>query len=300
MQLPQLSHLFMIGSPLGLFVSLNSVPSTYQFSPHVPQSGSPQPASTPLNKRRARRNSRSDRMSTTSSAETPEKEALELGQTDPDVLIPHFACRRIYNIFHSYDPIAYRLEPLLLRHYSHVNPVVLPTVNSFFSKEKHQQSSSASSAVHVESMLPESSSLADLSILDSEDPQLHEDFESSTESSEEGSHMSEMDYPRKLYKRLSITSNRQVYKQHNSRTFRIFSRLVTRRSSHVTTLGPALQRQNSEPLGTEKRLRYRVDYEWQKSFSPLAVLGAHHSYWDSRELAFFLLYQIFGHPDSVY
>ncbi|CAH8521348.1 unnamed protein product [Dicrocoelium dendriticum] len=297
--LPQLSHLFMIGSPLGLFISLNSVPAKYHFSQQVSSSASVQPVvSTPHSKRRTRHHSHSERISTASPVETPEKEALDLGQTDPDVLIPYFACRRIYNIFHSYDPIAYRLEPLLLRHYSHVNPVVLPTVNSFF-KEKHRRPSTASSSMRLGSSHPNSSSLADLSILESTNSHMNEEYESSTGTSEEESRMSEADYPRKLYKRLSITSDRQVYRQHDSRTFKIFSKLVTRRSSHVTTLGPPLHLQNSEPAETEKRLRYRVDYEWQKSFSPLAVLGAHHSYWNSRELAFFLLYQIFGHPDSV-
>ncbi|KAF6779486.1 hypothetical protein AHF37_00785 [Paragonimus kellicotti] len=125
-------------------------------------------------------------------------------------------------------------------------------------------------------------------------------FDSNTNSSDDDSTASESStFPHKLYKRLSVTNGNQVYKQHKSRTFKLFSRLVTRRSSHVTSLGPLRQRQRAEPLATERRLRYRVDYEWQKSFSPLAVLGAHYSYWTSEELAFFILYQMFGHPDSL-
>jgi hypothetical protein len=34
-------------------------------------------------------------------------------------------CKRVFNIFHPYDPAAYRLEPLLDKHFSFVEPVII-------------------------------------------------------------------------------------------------------------------------------------------------------------------------------
>ncbi|KAL5108854.1 Phospholipase DDHD1 [Taenia crassiceps] len=46
------------------------------------------------------------------------------GQTSvPDAIMPRSKCSYIYNIFHPADPVAYRLEPLLLKRYSSVPPV---------------------------------------------------------------------------------------------------------------------------------------------------------------------------------
>ncbi|KAL5964584.1 Phospholipase DDHD1 [Taenia solium] len=46
------------------------------------------------------------------------------GQTGaPDAIMPRSNCSYIYNIFHPADPVAYRLEPLLLKRYSSVAPV---------------------------------------------------------------------------------------------------------------------------------------------------------------------------------
>ncbi|CAM8911658.1 unnamed protein product [Rhodiola kirilowii] len=36
------------------------------------------------------------------------------------------ACRRIFNIFHPFDPVAYRLEPLVCKEYSNLRPVLIP------------------------------------------------------------------------------------------------------------------------------------------------------------------------------
>lgn len=307
--LPQLSHLFLIGSPLGLFISLNAIPSTYQ---PLDSPKSPCPQSTPQSTHRhgRRRSARSQQMS----SPQPDGEVLELNERDPDVLIPYSSCRRLYNIYHSYDPIAYRLEPLLLKHYSTVAPVVLQSPMAFLGKRRSSRSSnptihrlgssidltltaeSGSSRVRLDKIQTVYGSVGD-GCLEEADC-LAPLTESDTGSSDNESTQSVDDQPKNLFKRISVNDN-QIYRQHKSKTVQFFSRYVTRRSSHVTSLGPALQMQRSEPEAEERRLRYRVDYEWQKSFSPLAVLGAHYSYWSSEELAFFILYQIFGHPDSI-
>lgn len=42
----------------------------------------------------------------------------------PDFRLP--TCRRVFNIYHPYDPVAYRLEPLILPKMSSVCPVLIP------------------------------------------------------------------------------------------------------------------------------------------------------------------------------
>ncbi|KAF5402200.1 putative phospholipase DDHD1 [Paragonimus heterotremus] len=303
---PQLSHLFLIGSPLGLFITLNTIPSTY----NQPSSKNTTTTTTTGSRVSGLRRRRRNKSGHSSSECSPSRKSpvVDMGSSEPEALIPYFACRRVYNIFHSYDPIAYRIEPLLLSHYANISPVVLPNAGSFLSKNRKEEvrQSLVSDTERLEVRSPESDSAGtEGERSDGERNEERQDhgtmsFDSNTNSSDDDSTASESGtFSHKLYKRLSVTNGNQVYKQHKSRTFKLFSRLVTRRSSHVTSLGPVRQRQRAEPLATERRLRYRVDYEWQKSFSPLAVLGAHYSYWTSEELAFFILYQMFGHPDSL-
>uniref|UniRef100_A0A8C6PW95 DDHD domain containing 1 n=1 Tax=Nothobranchius furzeri TaxID=105023 RepID=A0A8C6PW95_NOTFU len=40
-----------------------------------------------------------------------------------DHILPTSICNRLFNVFHPTDPVAYRLEPLILKHYSNVAPV---------------------------------------------------------------------------------------------------------------------------------------------------------------------------------
>ncbi|XP_041827655.1 phospholipase DDHD1 isoform X2 [Melanotaenia boesemani] len=40
-----------------------------------------------------------------------------------DHILPTSICKRLFNVFHPTDPVAYRLEPLILKHYSNIAPV---------------------------------------------------------------------------------------------------------------------------------------------------------------------------------
>ncbi|CAH8569602.1 unnamed protein product [Dicrocoelium dendriticum] len=42
-----------------------------------------------------------------------------------DNILPRRLCPRIFNIYHPADPVAYRLEPLVLKHYSFVQPSII-------------------------------------------------------------------------------------------------------------------------------------------------------------------------------
>ncbi|XP_016315410.1 phospholipase DDHD1-like [Sinocyclocheilus anshuiensis] len=45
-----------------------------------------------------------------------------------DHFLPKSICQRLFNIFHPTDPVAYRLEPLILKHYSNISPVQIHCV----------------------------------------------------------------------------------------------------------------------------------------------------------------------------
>uniref|UniRef100_A0A3Q3N5C8 DDHD domain containing 1b n=1 Tax=Labrus bergylta TaxID=56723 RepID=A0A3Q3N5C8_9LABR len=47
-----------------------------------------------------------------------------------DHILPTTICRRLFNIFHPTDPVAYRLEPLILKHYSNIAPVQIHWYNT--------------------------------------------------------------------------------------------------------------------------------------------------------------------------
>ncbi|XP_066990985.1 phospholipase DDHD1 [Anabrus simplex] len=45
-------------------------------------------------------------------------------------ILPSSLCRRLYNVFHPSDPVAYRMEPLLVREYSRIAPLQIQAYNA--------------------------------------------------------------------------------------------------------------------------------------------------------------------------
>lgn len=325
---PQLANLFLIGSPLALFISVNDLcPPTYinpsTNSLHLTNSTDDDDGErNPINHLHSIQNSITS--TTTTSTSTSKHTGIDLDETDPEALFSYFACRRVFNIFHSYDPVAYRLEPLLLKHYANISPVVIPkasinqlekclsikdislinnnnTTTTNTTNKSNQSDSqtptlkgSNSSLIAIDD-IESTHSMHTLDLSDSDSDS--SDLSLNGTNSNNGSDHKEQ--KRKIFKRLSVVDENSVYKQHQSLAMKIFSNYITRRSSNVTNLNPILCEMRSMPTSNEKHLRRRVDYEWQKSFSPLAILGAHNSYWSSHELAFFMLYQIFGPPHNL-
>lgn len=52
------------------------------------------------------------------------------------ILPKNDSVKHIYNIFHPYDPVAYRLEPLYDSHYKHIRPVKL----NYYADERARKS----------------------------------------------------------------------------------------------------------------------------------------------------------------
>lgn len=47
-----------------------------------------------------------------------------------DHIMPKSICQRLFNIFHPTDPVAYRLEPLVLKHYRNIAPIQIHWCNT--------------------------------------------------------------------------------------------------------------------------------------------------------------------------
>lgn len=56
--------------------------------------------------------------------------------------MPQDLCKRFYNIFHWSDPVAYRMEPLLERGYSKIEPVLIPPYGGVDEQQVEQSPSS--------------------------------------------------------------------------------------------------------------------------------------------------------------
>ncbi|XP_011690189.1 PREDICTED: phospholipase DDHD1-like isoform X3 [Wasmannia auropunctata] len=66
-------------------------------------------------------------------------------------VMPQSLCKRFYNIFHWSDPVAYRMEPLLERGYSKIEPVLIPPYGGI---DGQQMPQSPSSLNNVDPTLP--------------------------------------------------------------------------------------------------------------------------------------------------
>ncbi|XP_039302029.1 phospholipase DDHD1 isoform X2 [Solenopsis invicta] len=67
-------------------------------------------------------------------------------------VMPQGLCKRFYNIFHWSDPVAYRMEPLLERGYSKIEPVLIPPYGGVDGQQMLQSPSSLNS---VDPTLPD-------------------------------------------------------------------------------------------------------------------------------------------------
>ncbi|XP_076231435.1 phospholipase DDHD1 isoform X3 [Calliopsis andreniformis] len=62
-------------------------------------------------------------------------------------VMPQGLCKRFYNIFHWSDPVAYRMEPLLERGYSKIEPVLIPPYGGVEGQQTMEQAPPAISTV---------------------------------------------------------------------------------------------------------------------------------------------------------
>nr|XP_022308567.1 phospholipase DDHD1-like [Crassostrea virginica] len=201
------------------------------------------------------------------------------GKGTLDHIMPPSLCKRLFNIYHPYDPVAYRLEPLILKHYSTIMP--LP-IHRFDNKQKepyHQMRTKAYAAFKPS---------AD-KITDKGDPV-------------EGADTSDS----------SPRASREASPARNQ-GFSVFKWLKGKESEDMSAELKMLEKMEEDVQEFEKHLKerkealqeidqtdleYRIDYQLREasfSSSYISMLTSHTAYWSDRDVAFFILSHI--HPE---
>lgn len=201
------------------------------------------------------------------------------GKGTLDHIMPSSLCKRLFNIYHPYDPVAYRLEPLILKHYSTIMP--LP-IHRFDIKQKEPYNQMKTKAYAAFKPSAEK-------ITDKGDPVEGAD---NTDSSPQHS-------------RDSSPSRNQG--------FSVFKWLKGKESEDMSAELKMLEKMEEDVQEIEKSIKerkevlqeidqtdleYRIDYQLREasfSNSYISMLTSHTSYWTDRDVAFFVLSHI--HPE---
>lgn len=211
-----------------------------------------------------------------------------------DKILP-FPCRRIYNIYHPADPCAYRLEPLIYEHYSHVKPVQVDSAyNSSVSKEN--------SAMTIERNASD--------MVMSGDEELSKENSASFDNLDERNNLSDLPtakpsylrsmaggavrFGSRLFSRSIPSPTNQVNKTSETPSPRPTSpcELVTPETLQIfQAIPPSIEENDLEPT-QHNILPCRIDYVLQESFTEsklgYAALTSHCSYWRNQDLAKFV------------
>ncbi|XP_038634996.1 phospholipase DDHD1b isoform X2 [Scyliorhinus canicula] len=212
-----------------------------------------------------------------------------------DHILPKSICGRLYNIFHPTDPVAYRLEPLILKHYSNIAPLQIHWYNTTVltkyndvrptyikpAKESMNQSTAPSvstSHTEVENMPSPSTS-----------PVLpRRNYGESITSLGKASIMGAAHIGKGIG---GILFARFTRSNSNAEEFKDETVVEEKRATEAPFSPRMLSRNNSGLLyGTE--LEHRLDFELREGLVESrywSAVTSHTSYWSSLDVALFLL-----------
>ncbi|XP_078090040.1 phospholipase DDHD1b isoform X2 [Mustelus asterias] len=210
-----------------------------------------------------------------------------------DHILPRSICGRLYNIFHPTDPVAYRLEPLILKHYSNIAPLQIhwynTTVLTKYDDVRPTYIKPAKESVNP-SMAPSAST-------------------SHTEVDNMPSPSTSPVMPRRNYGesitslgKASIMGAAHIGKGIGGILFARFTRsssnaeeetvIEERRATETPHSPRVLSRNNSGLLYGTVELEHRLDFELREGLVESrywSAVTSHTSYWSSLDVALFLL-----------
>ncbi|WAR19275.1 DDHD1-like protein [Mya arenaria] len=201
-----------------------------------------------------------------------------------DHIIPKHISTRLFNIYHPSDPVAYRLEPLVLKHYSTVHPLVIHRYDTADKTPYTQIQSKAFAAFQGSSEV------------------LSEKAETDSVDSASCSTASKESSPTRKRIALntvggwfnSITKSMSMDEEGMSAELKMFNRL----EKEAEKRDPTPLMANSHDNIDHTDLEYRLDYTLQESGGItrgyISVVTSHTSYWTNRDIACFILTQL--HP----
>uniref|UniRef100_UPI00398F1E10 phospholipase DDHD1b isoform X2 n=1 Tax=Pristiophorus japonicus TaxID=55135 RepID=UPI00398F1E10 len=220
-----------------------------------------------------------------------------------DHILPKSICGRLYNIFHPTDPVAYRLEPLILKHYSNIAPLQIHWYNTTV-LTKYDDIRPTFIKPAKESLNPSTAPSASTSNTEME----------SVPSPSTSPVMPRRNYGESITSigKASIMGAAHIGKGIGGILFARFTRSsisspveefreVTdaeeRRATEVQLSPKMLSRNNSSLLyGTE--LEHRLDFELREGLVESrywSAVTSHTSYWSSLDVALFLLSFLYTH-----
>ncbi|XP_076442138.1 phospholipase DDHD1-like isoform X2 [Babylonia areolata] len=209
------------------------------------------------------------------------------GTGSPDHFLPAGICRRIFNIYHPSDPVAYRLEPLVLKHYATIMPLPIHYFNATvqtpytFMPRKAYAALSGTSADDQATKVKVENSLE----CSTENLALPQTSSDKTDNRSDGS--------AKSFSLSKWFSERKTKKDGEElsaelKMLRSMDREAKRRQSKV---------HYPEPQDIDKtELEYRLDYQLRERSmenSYLSLLTSHTAYWTNRDIALFILVHLF-------
>ncbi|MEE6493615.1 hypothetical protein FKM82_016902 [Ascaphus truei] len=195
-----------------------------------------------------------------------------------DRILSKAICNRLFNIFHPTDPVAYRLEPLILKHYNNISPVQIHsshTTNSMPYKQLKPcfiNPSKETTSISDNESIPSPSTSPVL-------PRRHYGAASI------GKGLGGMLFSR--FARSSATAS-QAYEAKDS-TEGDEKKSISNQSS---TGAQPLPHSVSGPLDFTLELEHRIDFELREGFVESrywSAVTSHTAYWSSMDVALFLL-----------
>ncbi|XP_078418736.1 LOW QUALITY PROTEIN: phospholipase DDHD1b [Cetorhinus maximus] len=212
-----------------------------------------------------------------------------------DHILPRSICGRLYNIFHPTDPVAYRLEPLILKHYSNIAPLQIHWYNTTV-LTKYDDLRPTYIKPAKESLNPSTAPSASTS---------HTEMEN-LPSPSTSPVMPRRNYGESITSlgKASIMGAAHIGKGIGGILFARFTRSTTaeeykeetiveeRRASEAQYSPRILSRNNSGLLYGTVELEHRLDFELREGLVESrywSAVTSHTSYWSSLDVALFLL-----------
>ncbi|ELT99325.1 hypothetical protein CAPTEDRAFT_197144 [Capitella teleta] len=213
------------------------------------------------------------------------------GRGTQEDILPASLCRRMYNIYHPSDPIAYRLEPLIMKHYEGLMPLRIHRFDSPFKPAYDVMPRVSIARVNNQQAKKKSASA------------LSEEKSVETKNEKLGGealkvHASDQDAsPKKGWSKVFRRSRKLSVEEALSAEMTVFDRVEKVTSDCDDDDDDWV---NYDVMFERTELEHRLDYqvkEGKMENSYLATLTSHFSYWSNLDLALFIMTQIF--PESA-
>ncbi|XP_063426380.1 phospholipase DDHD1-like [Mytilus trossulus] len=216
-----------------------------------------------------------------------------------DHILPQSVCKRLFNLYHPYDPVAYRIEPLILKHYTTVMPLPIHKYDAANKVPYQTMKTKAYAAFESTSRsgsmekLTEKGDKADTTSMNGTEPEVTGSADTSPSRQPRFSFIGHLFKKKEIKDQMSAElKNLEKMEKEGEEIELTFDKQS--RSVSMTVL-PVEQAEQTD-------LEYRIDYQIRLgnfTNSYISLLTSHTSYWGNKDLAYFILTHLFpGLEDS--